>query len=663
MAIDTSSVDTDMTEEVLINVPSRKAGVTCDIVETEGDTVDGARNRPIPISNLPLQTSLKYDEFVETPQKYSSTMKDDREYNNNSSDSQNQNEHLLRIPHRQEQRLQQPSANLPSSSSSASSSPSKALRNTTFSPSHFISLLRSWFLICLRVAIKHYCITVFVIIALVVVAFTSSRYRDPPPYILTSLYPLEMFDSLGGREAGNFELVSKGSIPRNPPLSRKLALVAIPVGLKAKDNVAKLIKQINTTDPLDNNPYFSFMFFHYDDSSWQDFPNYDRIVSIRSLNQSKFWFAKRFLQPETVQNYDYIVLWDDDIALSDSFDLADLLKYLKKYHIHFAQPALTSGTSHNPQRNLVKHHENEEQGRFTNFVEIMVPIVSTSAWSCAWRLIPYDVKSAWGLDYMWYPACASQGFCRFAVLDKYTIVHMDQKSFDRSVRSHVREMSSYVEMGRRICQRPANKEEASSSASYFSSSSAASAWATLSSYYSYTTEYKVPGMGDDTTIHDTDSASDVLQSSDSSSFPTSTNASSNFNTTTDSSSSSSNAFEGFHSPQIHIPVNPLNLPNTPALSTFCSQWNPPSTLYNIRPLQQSDTETDKSIHDDGGACPDPFFRERGIRNLAWWGQDVNKKDKRTTGYWAGREKEAEEKKAKDKLNNKKNVKPKRPWRN
>ncbi|KAI9143631.1 hypothetical protein BKA69DRAFT_1036735 [Paraphysoderma sedebokerense] len=589
-----------------------------------------------------------------------------RDYNHTSSDSKNQSEHLLHIHQHNEQRLQQRPASSSSSSSQSSSSSSNAFRTVTLRfPFPTISLVRSCFLICLRAATKHYCITIFVVIALVAVAYSSSSCSDPPPYILTSLYPLSILDSLTSREAGNFEFMPKEDVPRNPPLSRKLALVAIPVGQKAKYNVAKVIKQINTTDPSnDHNPYFSFMFFHYDDSSWDDFPNYDSIISIRALDQSKFWFAKRFLQPESVKNYDYIVLWDDDISLPDSFDLAEFLNHLKKYHIHFAQPALDGGTRDNLQKELVRHHENEKRGRFTNFVEIMFPIVSTSAWNCAWRLIPYDVKSAWGLDNMWYPACGSLGFCRFAVLDKFPVIHLDQRSFKGSNRNHYLEMLAYFEMGQKVCRHATSLGGASSlassfsSSSYFSSSSAASAWASLSSYYAFASKYKFPVATDFTSTFETHSPSEMLQSSRSSPSATPSDPIPNTNITTNSSSpSSAGSFDTAYYPQIHMPINPFATPNTLSFSTFCSIWNNPrssplASFYNIRPLHLTDTVTAKSILNDGGSCPDPIFHKRGIRNLAWWGHDVDRKDKRKTGYWVGRDREAELRKAKEDLDKK-----------
>ncbi|KAI9215950.1 hypothetical protein BC828DRAFT_394490, partial [Blastocladiella britannica] len=193
------------------------------------------------------------------------------------------------------------------------------------------------------------------------------------------------------REPGSFEPMVIGQpAPRRTPLPRKHGLIAIAAGQKAKPTVDKLVRRFGLHD-------FGFMLFHWDNATWHEFDWYKDIISVRSLGQTKFWFAKRYLTPDVVQNYDYIWLWDDDIVPEPEFDAVGFTKILKDYHVHFAQPALTWG-EHGLQGAVVRKREGSPIGRFTSFVEIMLPVVSRGAWPCAWRMIPWDARATWGVD-------------------------------------------------------------------------------------------------------------------------------------------------------------------------------------------------------------------------------------------------------------------------
>ncbi|KAI9136177.1 hypothetical protein BKA69DRAFT_1042759 [Paraphysoderma sedebokerense] len=236
------------------------------------------------------------------------------------------------------------------------------------------------------------------------------------PAVISGLSTTDSNFGFTARELGNIERLASVS-PRKPVLERKLGLVVMSVGQKAKPRVDKLVRKFGTAK-------FSFMLFHWDNATWDEFSWYKDIVSARAIGQTKFWFAKRFLTPDIVQAYDYIWLWDDDVELEENFDPLGFTDVLKQYNIHIAQPSLLAGDHH-----VVTRQQTAGIGRFTNFVEIMFPIFSSSAWMCVWSLIPFDVKSAWGVDGVSYPACGSMGFCRFAIIDKYPVRHMDTKSF------------------------------------------------------------------------------------------------------------------------------------------------------------------------------------------------------------------------------------------
>ncbi|KAL2897130.1 Aspartate--tRNA ligase [Bienertia sinuspersici] len=43
----------------------------------------------------------------------------------------------------------------------------------------------------------------------------------------------------------------------------------------------------------------------------------DRVVHVSAINQTKWWFAKRFMHPDVVAAYEYNFLWDEDLGVKD----------------------------------------------------------------------------------------------------------------------------------------------------------------------------------------------------------------------------------------------------------------------------------------------------------------------------------------------------------
>ncbi|PTQ26477.1 hypothetical protein MARPO_1454s0001 [Marchantia polymorpha] len=87
------------------------------------------------------------------------------------------------------------------------------------------------------------------------------------------------------------------------------------------------------------------MLFHYDGQvdAWMDMEWSPQAIHVMAANQTKWWYAKRFLHPDIVARYNYIFLWDEDLGVenfhADSW-LRFVLKSLqyKRYH-----PCATSG--------------------------------------------------------------------------------------------------------------------------------------------------------------------------------------------------------------------------------------------------------------------------------------------------------------------------------
>ncbi|KAL7746573.1 hypothetical protein RI367_008100 [Sorochytrium milnesiophthora] len=286
-------------------------------------------------------------------------------------------------------------------------------------------------------------------ITVALMLYTLTLQPPPPqPHPLHIVVPPQAPDfRFAERARGNMGLFPDLHWPKQPAIMpRKVGLLAVPVGAHSK--------KMASTLALFYKSGFDVMLFHFDNSDWSDVPGYEKYTSVRVLRQTKFWFAKRFLSPSVVENYDYIFLWDDDVGLPDGWDPAQFADILKRYNIHFAQPALLSGLRDNLQYPLVRHHNGTRIGRFTNFVEVMFPIFSSAAWACAWRVTPYDGYSYWGVDNAWYPTCSRIGFCRFAVIDAMPVHHLDQRTLIQNVDGNLREMGYYGGLLHEACHRP-----------------------------------------------------------------------------------------------------------------------------------------------------------------------------------------------------------------
>ncbi|KAJ6367660.1 hypothetical protein OIU78_000259 [Salix suchowensis] len=187
-------------------------------------------------------------------------------------------------------------------------------------------------------------------------------------------------------------------------------LLAIPVGIKQKDGVDHIVQKF-----LPEN--FTVMLFHYDGNvdGWWDLDWSDEAIHIVAKNQTKWWFAKRFLHPAVVSAYDYIFLWDEDLGV-ENFNPGRYLKIVRFEGLEISQPALDPNSTNIHHRITVRARTNkfhrrvyDSRGRTkcsdisegppcTGFVEGMAPVFSRSAWYCAWHLIQNDLVHGWGMD-------------------------------------------------------------------------------------------------------------------------------------------------------------------------------------------------------------------------------------------------------------------------
>ncbi|XP_021596541.1 uncharacterized protein LOC110603154 isoform X2 [Manihot esculenta] len=208
-------------------------------------------------------------------------------------------------------------------------------------------------------------------------------------------------------------------------------LLAIPVGIKLKDNVDAIVRK-----------NFTVILFHYDGNldSWSDLAWSNKAIHIVAQNQTKWWCAKRFLHPAVVSIYDYIFLWDEDLGV-ENFHPGRYLEIVRSEGLEISQPALDPNSTDIHHRITIrsrgkKFHRRVYDSRgstrcsdasegppCTGFVEGMAPVFSRSAWYCTWHLIQNDLVHGWGMDMKLGYCAQGDPTKKVGVVDREFIVH------------------------------------------------------------------------------------------------------------------------------------------------------------------------------------------------------------------------------------------------
>ncbi|KAF7840242.1 lysine ketoglutarate reductase trans-splicing-like protein [Senna tora] len=238
-------------------------------------------------------------------------------------------------------------------------------------------------------------------------------------------------------------------------------LLAVPVGMKQKHSVNDMVQKF-----LPDN--FTIMLFHYDGNvdGWWDLEWSGKAIHIVAQNQTKWWFAKRFLHPDIVYIYDYIFLWDEDLGV-EHFSPARYLEIVKEEGLQISQPALDPNSTEihhkltvRAKKQKVHRRVYERKGRkkctdasqgppCTGFVEGMAPVFSQSAWFCTWHLIQNDLVHGWGMD-MKLGYCAQGDRTKnVGIVDSEYIVHKGIQTLGGNDQE-----SSKVSNPRKLSKRP-----------------------------------------------------------------------------------------------------------------------------------------------------------------------------------------------------------------
>ncbi|KAK3125387.1 hypothetical protein QOZ80_7BG0604160 [Eleusine coracana subsp. coracana] len=220
-------------------------------------------------------------------------------------------------------------------------------------------------------------------------------------------------------------------------------LIAIAAGINQKKTVDAIMKKF-----LPEN--FTAILFHYDGNvnGWHDLPWSKSVIHIAASNQTKWWFAKRFLHPAVVSVYQYIFLWDEDLEV-DNFNPRRYLNIVKSEGLEISQPGLDSKLSEVHHRITVRRKNVTFHRRVTRankacskegppcsgWVEGMAPVFSKAAWQCLWHLIQNDLIHGWGIDYKFGYCAQGDRTKNIGVVDSEFIVHRGVQTLGGSTRT------------------------------------------------------------------------------------------------------------------------------------------------------------------------------------------------------------------------------------
>ncbi|XP_050234622.1 uncharacterized protein LOC126682897 [Mercurialis annua] len=283
------------------------------------------------------------------------------------------------------------------------------------------------------------------------VVYRTTLYQYQHTQMETKMHPFDSLKEsalasglLGGlpvgivRASSNLEMTplwSSSSSRSQVDSSSHHNLLAIPVGIKQKLNVDAIVQKF-----LPEN--FTVILFHYDGhvDGWWDLEWSNEAIHIVAQNQTKWWFAKRFLHPAVVSTYDYIFLWDEDLGVRH-FHPGRYLRIVRSEGLEISQPALDPNSTdiHHritirsrtkkfhrrvyDSRGSTKCYDDSEGPPCSGFVEGMAPVFSRAAWYCAWHLIQNDLVHGWGMDMKLGYCAQGDRSKRVGIVDSEYIVH------------------------------------------------------------------------------------------------------------------------------------------------------------------------------------------------------------------------------------------------
>ncbi|KAK6805248.1 hypothetical protein RDI58_003033 [Solanum bulbocastanum] len=182
------------------------------------------------------------------------------------------------------------------------------------------------------------------------------------------------------------------------------------------------------------------------------------------------WFAKRFLHPDIVSEYDYIFLWDEDLGV-ENFHPEKYISIVREEGLEISQPGLDASKSEVHHHITVRRGRSKVHRRFyrlnrggrtcdnnsteppcVGWVEMMAPVFSKAAWRCAWYMVQNDLIHAWGLDMKLGYCAQGDRTKKVGVVDAEYITHLAVPSLggNSDVETVIKELDNNSRQGKNL---------------------------------------------------------------------------------------------------------------------------------------------------------------------------------------------------------------------
>lgn len=157
-----------------------------------------------------------------------------------------------------------------------------------------------------------------------------------------------------------------------------------------------------------------FLLFNYSNNDFSIFENVKVIKEKGIIGQ--FIFNK--LKPDSLKEYDYIILMLDDIELSDNFNIDEMINIYNDNNLDILSPSLTKDSKFSHNGFMLENEKFEGKLRIVNFCEYFLYIMSIESYTRYWNLFDEKTYWLWGIDL----CLDKQGF-KMGIINDFKIKH------------------------------------------------------------------------------------------------------------------------------------------------------------------------------------------------------------------------------------------------
>jgi hypothetical protein len=158
-----------------------------------------------------------------------------------------------------------------------------------------------------------------------------------------------------------------------------------------------------------------FLLFNYSNNDFSDFESSIKIIKESGII-GQFIFNK--LKPDSLEEYDYIILMLDDIELSDNFNIDEMIKIYDYNKLDILSPSLTKDSKFSHNGFMLEDEKFEGCLRIVNFCEYFFYLMNIKSYQKYYKLFDKKTYWLWGIDL----CLDKQGF-KMGILNNFKIKH------------------------------------------------------------------------------------------------------------------------------------------------------------------------------------------------------------------------------------------------